>query len=109
MSTTFHCKESTLVPNFKHDVIERDEYGVIVGAFTGYYNWRSQTVSLYPNYKHPFVKWAGTPRKRCVNERLIICAPKTVRDKKVASQMRSQTPAAMRELRDLPGQLRFKF
>lgn len=106
MSTTFHCKESTLVPNFKHDVIERDERGVIVGAFTGYYNPRSQTVSLYPNYKHPFVRWAGTPRKRCVNERLVICAP---RGAVPAKPIKSQTSAAMRGLRDLPGQERFKF
>ena len=107
--STFHCKESTLVPNFKHDVIERDEHGVIIGAFTGYYNPRSFTVSLYPNYRHPFVRWAGTPRKRCVSARFVICAPKTKQEIKQAKAMRSQTAAAMRELRDLPGQLRFKF
>lgn len=106
MSTTFHCKESTLVPNFKHDVIERDERGVIVGAFTGYYNPRSFTMSLYPNYKHPFVRWAGTPRKRCVNARLIICAAKPAIQK---PNTKSQTSKAMRGLRDLPGQERFKF
>lgn len=106
MSTTFHCRETSLVPNFKHDVVERDEHGVIVGAFTGYYNPRSFTVSLYPNFRHPFVRWSGTPRKRCVSARLIICAPRPVLEVKA---IKSQTSTAMRGLRDLPGQQRFKF
>lgn len=53
--TTYSCKETSLRENYPHEIIERDERGNIVGAWTGYYNGNAFIVSLYPSYKNLFL------------------------------------------------------
>ena len=60
-----------LVPNEAVAVLERDEHGALVGAYKGYWNFKRGTVSLYPDLRHPFVRWSGTPVKKVGAERVV--------------------------------------
>ena len=60
-----------LVPNEAVAVLERDEHGALVGAYKGYWNFKRGTVSLYPDMRHPFVRWSGTPVKKVVADRYV--------------------------------------
>ena len=48
-----------LEPGKAVDVLERDENGMMIGAYFGYWNFKRQTVALYPNVKNRFVNWPG--------------------------------------------------
>lgn len=62
-----------LVPNEAVAVLERDEHGALVGAYKGYWNFKRGTVTLYPDMRHPFVRWSGTPVKKVVADRYVKC------------------------------------
>ena len=62
-----------LVPNEAVSVLERDEHGALVGAYKGYWNYKRGTVALYPDMRHPFVRWSGTPVKKVVADRYVKC------------------------------------
>lgn len=62
-----------LVPNEAVAVLERDEHGALVGAYKGYWNFKRGTVTLYPDLRHPFVRWSGTPAKKVVADRYVKC------------------------------------
>jgi hypothetical protein len=62
-----------LVPNEAVAVLERDEHGALVGAYKGYWNFKRGTVTLYPDLRHPFVRWSGTPVKKVVADRYVKC------------------------------------
>ena len=87
-----------LKPNVGVGVIERDEQGAIVGAYTGYWNFGRHTVALYPDMRHPFVRWRGTPRKKVINDSLIRVNAETKSEVKAPGVIKSQTS----RLRKLP-------
>lgn len=70
MSTTYTAAKP-LKPNTPIPVLERDENGTLIGAYTGYWNYKHETVRLYPNVRHPGVWWRGTPAKKLISDRAI--------------------------------------
>ena len=60
-----------LVPNEAVAVLERDEHGALVGAYKGYWNFKRGTVTLYPDYRNPFVSWRGGANKKVVADRVV--------------------------------------
>ena len=62
-----------LVPNEAVAVLERDEHGALVGAYKGYWNFKRGTVTLYPDYRNPFVSWRGGAAKKVVADRYVKC------------------------------------
>ena len=60
-----------LVPNVAVSVLERDENGALVGAYKGYWNFKRGTVTLYPDYRNPFVSWRGGAAKKVVSDRVV--------------------------------------
>ena len=73
-NTSFTAMQS-LVPGKAVDVLERDENGLLVGAYKGYWNDRQMTVTLYPNVHNKFVHWPGgaVSKKKTVSDRLVRC------------------------------------
>ena len=53
--STYEAK-SKLLKGVATSVVERDERGDIIGAYTGYWNPDKRKVVLYPDYRHPAVK-----------------------------------------------------
>lgn len=74
MANTRYIAVRPLEPGKPVDVLERDEAGALVGAWHGYWNFKRETVGLYPNPKNRFVSWPGgvLPQKRIVSDRLIL-------------------------------------
>lgn len=62
-----------LEPGKPVPVIERNELGALVGAWIGYWNYKSGTVTLYPDARNPFVHWPGgkVGGKKTVSDRMI--------------------------------------
>ena len=63
-----------LEPGKPVDVIERDESGAMVGAWIGYWNFRRNTVALYPNVKNRYVNWPGgrlPSQKVVISDRMV--------------------------------------
>lgn len=105
---SYICNDPVLVPNKAQTILERDEAGGLVGAYTGYYNYKKFTVTLYPQWKHPFVRWRGTPTKKVISAALVKCsAARSVPEKE--KPVKSQTSRGMRDLRDIKGQEKMKF
>jgi hypothetical protein len=77
-----------LVPNEAVAVLERDEHGALVGAYKGYWNFKRGTVTLYPDLRHPFVRWSGTPVKKVVADRYV-----KVREGKVNPSTAKRSPS----------------
>ena len=48
-----------LAPDKAIEVLERDDKGVLVGAWFGYWNFKKGTVALYPNVTNHAVNWPG--------------------------------------------------
>lgn len=48
-----------LNPGKAVEVLERDDKGVLVGAWFGYWNFKKGTVALYPNVANHNVNWPG--------------------------------------------------
>ena len=48
-----------LDPGKAVEVLERDDKGVLVGAWFGYWNFKKGTVALYPNVANHNVNWPG--------------------------------------------------
>lgn len=46
-----------IVPNKRIDVLEKDEKGYSVGAWYGYWNYKKQIMTLYPNVRNRYVNW----------------------------------------------------
>ena len=71
MDTTYYIPHSVVVqPHKPITVIEKDNEGTIVGRYTGYYNPRTCTYTLYPAMS-PIVQKTKRLFKHVVNERLI--------------------------------------
>ena len=58
-----------LEPGKAVNVLERDENGLIIGAYFGYWNFNRQTVALYPNVKNKYVNW---PKGRIPSGRIVV-------------------------------------
>lgn len=74
MGNIYICSDPVLKENYPHSIIERNEEGALVGAYTGYYDFKSFAVRLYPKY-HPFVVWRAKPNKILISASLIKCTP----------------------------------
>ena len=75
MKTTYEAVRP-LEPGKPVAVVERNEAGALVGAYHGYWNFKSGTVSLYPDIKNRFVNWpeGRVPKdKRVISDRYIKC------------------------------------
>lgn len=103
---SYHTNDTRLVPNRGHSIVERDELGNIIGAYTGYWNPSRQLVVLYPDYRHPAVKAGQKLIKRQIYDGLVRCKKADASPTKVEGGVKSQTSRAMK---DLIGQERIKF
>ena len=71
METTYYITQDTVViPHKPVIILERDREGLIVGRYTGYYNPRTATYTLYPAMS-PIVQKSKTLFKHTINERLV--------------------------------------
>ncbi len=98
-----------LKPNVPISIIERDERGNLIGAYNGYWDFSHQLVRLYPDMRHPFVRWRGTPGKKIISDSLVrVDAPAPQKEK---SQSTSNVKSQTSRLRKLPleGQEKMKF
>lgn len=101
-----------LVPNEAVSVLERDENGALVGAYKGYWNFKRGTVTLYPDYRNPFVSWRGGATKKVVSDRIVKCRVQSS-ERRVTPHPSAETKVVMnatRQLKSLPimGQERMK-
>lgn len=103
---SYHTNDTRLVPNKGHSIVERDEAGNIIGAYTGYWNPSRQLVTLYPDYRHPAVKPGQKLNKRQIYDGLVRCKKADASPVKVKDEVKSQTSRAMK---DLIGQEKIKF
>lgn len=108
---SYHTNDTRLVPNRGHSIVERDEAGNIIGAYTGYWNPSRQLVTLYPDYRHPAVKAGQKLNKRQIYDGLVKCKVENgkmkVKDEAAGNaHAKSQTSRAMK---DLIGQEKIKF
>ena len=73
MADTRYIAVRPLEPGKPVDVLERDELGALVGAWHGYWNFKWETVALYPNPRNKYINWPGNkiPEKRIVSDRSI--------------------------------------
>lgn len=63
-----------LDPGKAVEVLERDDKGVLVGAWFGYWNFKKGTVALYPNVANHNVNWPGgvIPKgRRVISDRMV--------------------------------------
>lgn len=72
MSTSYEAVKP-LEPGRPVDVLERNEHGLLIGAWHGYWNYKRGTVALYPNPWNRLVWWPGgtIPSKRVVSDRVV--------------------------------------
>lgn len=70
---SYYCNDPRLVPNKRHSIVEKDENGFIIGAYTGYWNPDWKSVALYPDWRHPAVKPGMKLVKRRVYDGLVKC------------------------------------
>ncbi len=106
---SYHCNDTRLVPNRGHSIVERDEAGNIIGAYTGYWNPSRKLVTLYPDYRHPAVKAGQKLNKRQIYDGLVKCKMQNAECKikeNPKDYSKSQTSRAMK---DLIGQEKIKF
>lgn len=76
MKTTLECSEK-LRPNVGLRIVERDEAGVMVGYWRGYWDDKRETVRLYPA-SNPNCTWRVPRVKHNVNDRIVRYAPPRV-------------------------------
>ncbi len=103
-----------LKPNTPIPVLERDEQRVLIGAYTGYWDFNHQLVRLYPDMRHPFVHWRGTPRKKIINDSLVkveVTSGASQPSKRSVCREGSGVKSQTASLRKLPieGQEKMKF
>lgn len=71
METSYYIsQDAVVIPHKPVIVLERDREGLIVGRYTGYYNPRTATYTLYPAMS-PIVQKTKTLSKHTVNEILV--------------------------------------
>lgn len=102
--------KARLEPGKAVEVLEYDEHGNLVGAYKGYWNFGRHTVALYPDFRHPFARWRGTPTKRVVSDRLVEVAAVAPTSRGEVSSARG-AEVGSRKLRKLPleGQEKINF
>ena len=98
------CKQPSLSVNYRNEIVEMDQNGNIVGAWYGYYNPKRFTVKLYPNRKHPFVKWQRSPEITTISAQLVKCDRNTKNSN--PKPVKSHTTKGIREI---TGQEKIKF
>lgn len=76
MKTTLECSER-LRPNVELRIVERDEAGVMVGHWRGYWDDKRETVALYPA-SNPNCTWRVPRVKHKVSDRIVRYAPPRV-------------------------------
>ena len=108
---SYHTNDTRLVPNRGHSIVERDEAGNIIGAYTGFWNPSRKLVTLYPDYRHPAVKAGAKLQKRQIYDGLVRCKkaphpPQAVPLPQGEGYVKSSTSRAMK---DILGQERIKF
>ncbi len=106
---SYHCNDTRLIPGKAHSILERDENGFVIGAYTGYWNPDRRSVMLYPDYRHPALRGSVKLEKRKVYDGYVKCkrADSSSGAKPVTeSSVKSQTSKAMK---DVIGQVKMKF
>ena len=107
---SYHTRDERLIKGVGQSIVERDEKGNIIGAYTGYWNPTMRVVTLYPDYRHPAVKAGTKLNKRKVYDGMVKCRRSDTSSTTVAAKgeyvAKSQTSRAMR---DVVGQMKIKF
>ena len=107
---SYHTRDERLIKGVGQSIVERDEKGNIIGAYTGYWNPTMRVVTLYPDYRHPAVKAGTKLQKRRIYDGLVKCRRADTSSTAVAVKgegaTKSQTSRAMR---DVMGQIGMKF
>lgn len=106
---SYHTRDERLIKGVGQSIVERDEKGNIIGAYTGYWNPSKQLITLYPDYRHPAVKAGTKLNKRKIYDGMVRCkrseSSTKVEAPKGEGKVKSQTSRAMR---DVMGQLKIK-
>ncbi len=61
-----------LVPGRRVDVLEKNEHNHTVGAWYGYWNYKTGEVALYPNLRNRYVNWPNgvkPDKKKYISDR----------------------------------------
>lgn len=103
---SYHTRDERLIKGVGQSIVERDEKGNIIGAYTGYWNPTLRVVTLYPDYRHPAVKAGTKLTKRKIYDGLVKCKKADDSSAKVKDSVKSQTSRAMK---DVIGQVKIKF
>lgn len=104
--STYECRESRLVENYPHSILEYNERGFVIGAYTGYWNAKMRTVTLYPDYRHPALRGSVRLQKRKIYDGYVKCIMRNSEGGAKSAPVKSQTSRAMK---DIVGQEKMKF
>ena len=86
-----------LVPGRRVDVLEKNEHNHTIGAYYGYWNYKTQTVALYPNVRNRYVNWPDgkiPDKKKYVSDRDVAVRRADGTTSSFRSSQRSSAPAA---------------
>lgn len=105
---SYHTRDERLIKGVGQSIVERDEKGNIIGAYTGYWNPTLRVVTLYPDYRHPAVKAGTKLTKRKIYDGMVKCRAPSAESGAQSTTVgtKSQTSGAMK---DIIGQERIKF
>jgi len=68
--STYYVTVDSIPANTPVKVLERDEHGQLLAEYKGYYNYKTDTITLYPAY-NPFAANNGKLIKHKISSRFI--------------------------------------
>lgn len=92
-----------------HSILERDERGFVIGAYTGYWNAKTRTVTLYPDYRHPALRGSVRLQKRKIYDGYVKCRGQNAGASATASARAAVKSQTSRAMKDIVGQEKMKF
>lgn len=101
MNTRLECTDK-LQPNVPLTIVERDNSGMMVGFWRGYWNPNRGTVQLYPAH-HPSCYWQVKRYKHAVSDRAIYWLWKAPEEKKAPPTVEEIPKAVKRRVHPFPG------
>ena len=104
--STYEANAPRLEEGKAHSILERDERGFVIGAYTGYWNTKTRTVTLYPDYRHPALRGSVRLQKRKIYDGYVKCIMRNSEGGAKSAPVKSQTSRAMK---DIVGQEKMKF
>lgn len=107
MST--YTTKRRLQPNVKCEILEHNDAGNLIGTWFGYWNFKRQTVTLYPDRTHPFFTWGRVPSPKVISDREVRVRPPEEAKKPAAKKESEYYSAYAIKRMPVPGQIKMKF